>query len=51
MSGRTVTILALIAAIIIGSITGAWLFSFLGAVVVVGAHCAIWTAIDARNAR
>lgn len=51
MSGQTVTILALIAAVIFASITGLWFFAFIGAVVVIAAHAAIWTALDIRRGR
>lgn len=51
MSGQTVTILTLIAAIVFASVTGLWLFALLGAVVIIATHAAVWTAMDIHRGK
>jgi cell division protein FtsW (lipid II flippase) len=49
MSGQTVTFLTVIAAIVFAAATGLWILAIIAAVVIVGTHCAVWTAIDVRR--
>jgi hypothetical protein len=51
MSGQTVTILTLMIAACVAAATGQWLLALIGAIVIIGSHCAVFCYIDARNER
>lgn len=51
MSGQAVTFLTVIVAIVVAAVTGQWLLALIGAIVIIGSHCAWFCYMDARNSR